>query len=630
MTHVGLGLHVSGGISIDRPGIWLSGGGGVPAPIVNYIDFNGADTVIDYGSGSSIDNLHDGAMTVEAWIVPLTVGEGLAGRILDKGKWLFYIRDINGNGTLVLAGLIDCATTDATAASNQALTPFTPVHVAMTWDNASYTKPRLWINGVEVTYQSTADRSGAVVDDSSDTLYAGNRGAGDRALDAFVGWHRISKVVRYTDTFTLPALDEPPEIDANTVLLVTLDEGAGTSIADSSGNGNNGTLSNGTWIALPNNEHVSTGVGTYKHTASRLPHQRSCFFAQGRYWLFYGYYWTRSNPYPLYYTSSSNGSSWATPTYLDTFPYADAQWAVEYDESTGKVHVATNITTDGSGRHLGLRYRRGTLNSNGTITWDATWQTVLSSANQVGDWSLQVATDGRVWVGYCDDGAADAAKGNAKAIKNANTDGTWSTASGFPVTVRAGVSNDAFVILAPLAYGTMHATCYEWNTDAAASCYIIAADGTVTGDGVATSSSIEADSGTAAKVGRIETASLRDGDVHLVYQDSSRNIKYRKCAVGTWGSEVTLSDNMRVTAAISSPRLSFGDGGKIYVTWSTASKLYLCVYDGATWGTPTEAVSASFEASYEHAMPAFKANGNKLQMVTLLADYTLKHYLLDV
>ena len=70
-------------------------------------------------------------------------------------------------------------------------------------------------------------------------------------MNGSIGWFRVSDNDRYdgaTPTnFTAPERTAVPDVDGNTVGLWAVDEGAGTTVADSSGNSNNGTLSNGTW-----------------------------------------------------------------------------------------------------------------------------------------------------------------------------------------------------------------------------------------------------------------------------------------------------------------------------------------------------------------------------------------------
>jgi hypothetical protein len=60
-------------------------------------------------------------------------------------------------------------------------------------------------------------------------------------------WFRISNVARHSSSFTHPSLTTCPAADANTVLLLALNEGTGTTVTDTSGNNNNGTITGATW-----------------------------------------------------------------------------------------------------------------------------------------------------------------------------------------------------------------------------------------------------------------------------------------------------------------------------------------------------------------------------------------------
>lgn len=605
------------------------------------LDFNATTTSVDCGSAAALDNLHDGAMTVEAWIKPAGAGEGGFGRIFDKGfKWAFYT--ISVTSTIRIHGFIDCATTNGEADSATALTADTWVHVAMTWDDASYTTPRLWINGEESSLVNAVNRNGAIVSDAADVLYRGNRAAGDRTFDGEQGWARISNIVRYTATFETPDRFSPPAVDGNTVLLHPTDEGTGTALADSAGNGA-GTISNGSWTTQSQGEYAGVyfvqvaSDTTLAGAGCRLPHQRSAFEAKGRKWITFVDFDAASGPFDVYYTSRPiAGGAWETPVAFTTVPRFEASFALHYDDANDALHYVVNTQYTGSTPfHDGAKYRLGTPETDGTITWAAAEQTAIATGNGVGDFSLTTDSNGLVWIGYGTgdtiDGGAD---GSARCIKNANTDGTWSTASGFPATIKAGVTDDAFAILAPLDDGTMFACVYEWGQDEASIGYTIAADGTVTEDeNPLTASNVEANTGAGALVARIEVDSIADGVIHLAYQDSAQNIKYKQRASnGTWSSETTLSDNTRVTAAISSPRISFGQGSYIYITWSQADRFWITqsADGGTTWETPVAVRLTSLESTYEHAMPEHKTSTERLSLTILSGTYRIRHHFLWV
>lgn len=217
----------------------------------SHIEFNGLNSIVTVSDAASIQDLHDAAMTAEAWLRADDWGAGGGGTfssIVLKSNagltvgWHLLVTSTNG-----LIAEIECATTDANASSGTAA--FTPDsewhHVAFTWDDASYNYPRIWIDGVEQT-NSTTTRNGAVVSDVGNDLYIGNRAGSGSAVDGDIGWVRVSDSIRYTGTFTPPARCTIPTPDANTIVLEVY-EGVGDITYDLSGNGNDGAIALATW-----------------------------------------------------------------------------------------------------------------------------------------------------------------------------------------------------------------------------------------------------------------------------------------------------------------------------------------------------------------------------------------------
>jgi hypothetical protein len=394
-------------------------------------------------------------------------------------------------------------------------------------------------------------------------------------------------------------------------------------------------LSTASSTSLLRTTTITVGSGQYAHAASRLPHQRSAFYAAGRYWLFWG---ANSGipPYDLNFRSSTDGVTWSADTNIGTFPLVDAQWSVAYDDTNGNVHIARNIRFVSLDLpHDGLEYRRGTPNSDGSIAWDAPWSQVVATGHFVGDFSLAVDSSGQAWVAYGDNGSADPAKGSAIAIRNAATDGAWTNARGFPTTIRAGQSDDAFAVLSSIGDGSMYAITYEWATDAAAMGYTISPSGAIVSEGPFTANTIEADGTLAAKVAHIDQAS-RDGIVHCAYARSGgTEIRYRQRARdGTFGPEVLIK-TIPADVVVPSPRVSFAAPSTVAVIWSTArGEIWTALSrdDGATW-SPAVLLqdSVPLETSFEHMMPAALAgSGGLLQLVWLASDYSLRHSLVDI
>lgn len=83
-----------------------------------------------------------------------------------------------------------------------------------------------------------------------------------------MGWFRISDTLRETIgvDFTPPDRLTPPDVDANTVLLLRMDEGYGATAYDVSGNANHGTISSCDWGSYPALRDISGNGnhGTYQ------------------------------------------------------------------------------------------------------------------------------------------------------------------------------------------------------------------------------------------------------------------------------------------------------------------------------------------------------------------------------
>jgi len=195
-----------------------------------HVEFDGADTIITVADNAAIQDLHDAAMTVEAWIYPSSDGEGDEGWIIGKGDagtvgWHFRFTNADNS----LRAIINCATTDGVSQTSIQMTMDTHSHVAFTWDDATYNYPRMWVNGVEYT-DDVSTRNGAIVTDVGDDLYIGNRNDVARTFDGHIGWVRVSDSVRYTTTFDPPNRCRIPDIDANTVAIWIGGECSGATI----------------------------------------------------------------------------------------------------------------------------------------------------------------------------------------------------------------------------------------------------------------------------------------------------------------------------------------------------------------------------------------------------------------
>jgi hypothetical protein len=155
--------------------------------------------------------------------------------------------------------------------------------------------------------------------------------------------------------------------------------------------------------------------------------QEKSFNAEGRIWIFYV---TNSI---AYFTTSTDGETWATPTSLYTVLHDTGgvlQAILEVKGSSEYVHVFARVE-DGPFRNI--MYRRGLLNSDGTITWTADWAVAWQvSVTQV-DFYAVLDSNGYPWItwGY----GVGVANICTYITKSSNNNGIWATAGGYPVAL---------------------------------------------------------------------------------------------------------------------------------------------------------------------------------------------------
>jgi hypothetical protein len=201
--------------------------------------FNGTTTSIVV-TGASVDDLPNADCTFEAWVLALSYGELVSGKILRKG--IGAVGFELSTHTTGIRGVVHCV--GSAADITYAWTPDGKFHhVSMTW--TAVTKIiRLYLDGTLVA--TSAAGVGAYIADAAADLYIGTNSANSATFDGVIGWVRLSNNVRYTTNFvpvrTLPAPD------GTTVELWHLDEGTGgTTVAQVTTPANDGIITAGVW-----------------------------------------------------------------------------------------------------------------------------------------------------------------------------------------------------------------------------------------------------------------------------------------------------------------------------------------------------------------------------------------------
>jgi len=244
---------------------------------------------------------------------------------------------------------------------------------------------------------------------------------------------------------------------------------------------------------------------------------RKCFYANGRFWVFY------SDGTNMVYRTSEDGATWSSATTIRACD-SSHNFSVWFDGIY--VHYAA---TPLSSWNEPVVYRRGTANSDGTITWSASEQTVIQHPDK---WfrNIVIAVDGGgyPWIGMNTNQAAPLPAGAwAEVVKSSTNDGTWTTQSSFPYRPDTTANVRDIMILVPLTAQKMYII-YVWSGAPASN--------PINGrlwDGSSWSSE---ETTTTRQSHDASLSAVAYGDiVHVVYDERTTNNTYHlKRVVGTW------------------------------------------------------------------------------------------------
>jgi len=335
--------------------------------------------------------------------------------------------------------------------------------------------------------------------------------------------------------------------------------------------------------------------------ATTFPNQRKSFYASGRFWVFY------SDGTNMVYRTSTDGSTWSAATTVRAASYG-YYFSVWFDGTY--LHYAYAYNSP-------IYYRRGTPNSDGTITWSAAEQTVSTTYSKVIYPMVSVDSNGYVWVGYIDyTGSAS----YPYVIKSGNNDGTWGTTpSGFPYQL--STTGAVWVVsVIPLTSGKMLAIyAYDGATIKAKRW-----DGSAWGTEVATT--------TAVRINRYYSAVAQGDDVCLVFQAClTYNIVYTKYVYSSnsFSAETTLATGADLTTV---PVISVNSTtNDLYVFAATkttnhpsgwtANHIYYTKYTASsgTWGSWVDWIDETTETLYsaDTLTCFYRAYSNNIGLVYL-------------
>ncbi len=315
------------------------------------------------------------------------------------------------------------------------------------------------------------------------------------------------------------------------------------------------------------------------------PLQRKTYYANGRYWVFY----VDSN-YIIYQTST-DGTTWGSPSHIRNNTGGDYGYNFVTAFDGTYLHYAYSDRNDNSPCY----YRRGTLETNGSITWSAAEQTAMATASGAwyGEIAIDVDTSGRPIISY---EFVDAGSDYPRVTRSSSTDGTWTTDTGFPIqldntygiwwTSIVSLTNNRFYVIAQ-GPGGLHGWLYDGSLG----------------------SREDLCNNTEHFVSLTHTPST--DVVHIGYFNlNTTNYTYRK-RDGTWGNEeIVLTIAGDSIDSNDSESLSSLTNGEVYVTYtrnSRANIYYKKRSTEGTWGSGTSLVTGASVytnnlTGYLHAM----------------------------
>lgn len=194
---------------------------------------------------------------------------------------------------------------------------------------------------------------------------------------------------------------------------------------------------------------------------TRMSMQRLTCYGAGRHWIFYG---TNGPPYwdqGRYYASSPDGQNWDVKNqYITGGLHGGADFSIF--QRGNDIHYAYSYGTEMEAGTPGY-YRKGLLNSDGTITWqpeqlfhDNSYLYIFDS-----DPVICVDANGYPWIttfGYLGDGTYD----RSRIFHSQTTDGTWVDAPGFEdgFVVYEDPNINYQYLVVPLPDGSVYVVCH--------------------------------------------------------------------------------------------------------------------------------------------------------------------------
>jgi len=312
---------------------------------------------------------------------------------------------------------------------------------------------------------------------------------------------------------------------------------------------------------------MASTVGTTT-SSSAQSFGRNTFFAVGRYWVFYyvgdtGTYWS--------YRSSVDGITWSdvAATGFSNYNHLGVWFDGTY------VHLCA--TFGGTGGVLA--YRRGLLNSNGTITWNDAVYILTSTTCYHGN--VCVDSAGYPWVTYQ---TGYGSSWGIYAKKSSTKDGTFSVAT--TQTLQDGLNANFYCQPIPL---TNQRILFAWMNTVYGGTPIYLR----TWNGSSLNALVTGSTNVAVSNTPPSTCPVGD-DAHVVFQDTSGNVKYQyfDYSDNALGGETTIVATLTKNVL---PVICKKSDTLLYCFWRNidTDHMYYSKYQNSAWSSATDWIDES-------------------------------------
>src|SRR3989454_621195 len=341
-------------------------------------------------------------------------------------------------------------------------------------------------------------------------------------------------------------------------------------------------------------------IGTSSLTsATRNNTQSKVFFCQTRYWAFY------SDGGNIVWRTSTDGTSWSSAATVraGTNGYYFSEW---FDCANTKLYYAfANVATT-------FQHRAGTLNTDGTITWDYAEVSVTSTRPNAQDPTITKSSDSKLYIAFGSVKTAGGSTGGYIEVwvctisgTNCGTAGNWASSTNFRVNTNTGTTQQLDPVISPLT-STKLSLVYAKSTSAAQS-----------GIKTFTGSAWNAEVLTTSNYQPTEYTALAISDTtHFAGVKSDGTVIYWNCAYScssapteTTLSSVTTNNNAGISSDGAQQLVaSYGTSG------SSTSILYKVSNDGgSSWGS--EQTLASSESLAPASLTTSGKGNNNYQFL---------------